>query len=416
MMKRRTFLRLGGASGAALLAGRPALSTADESALLGEIEKQVLWRNRDGGAVTWFHPRGCMIPRTEGKPLALMTLQEIAGSDYFGPVHWTLSDDLGKSWTDPAAIPSLGRRPVEGHEGLEEGACDVVPEYHAATDTVLAMGHNVYYRGAKFSVADQLARYPVYSVRKADGTWTERKVLEWDDPRGAKSYSNGSGQRVTLPDGEVILSLCFHAGEGDRKVVGVRCSFDGSTLAIKETGPALSLPIKRGLLEPSVTRHGERIFLTMRAEDERGYVAVSEDGLHYGEKKAWTWEDGEALALSTTQQHWLTHSDGLYLVYTREDATNSKVIRWRSPLWVARVDTEKLCLIRETERVVLPLVGDGVNEPDEVGLMGNFHVTNATPGESWVTVGEWRPRREATGDTLLARLHWERPNRLVSSD
>lgn len=412
-MKRRTFLSLGGASGAALLVGRYPLSAANDMDLFGEISKHVLWRNADGRAVTWFHPRCCMIPRAQGDPLALMTLQAITGSDYFGPVHWSLSHDLGKGWTDPAVIPGLGRRPVEGYEGLEEGACDVVPEYHAKTDTVLAMGHNVYYRGEKFSVADQLARYPVYSVRKADGTWSDRKILEWDDPRGARSYSNGCGQRVTLPNGEVIMSLCFHAGEGDRKVVGVRCSFDGTTLAVRETGPALSLQVKRGLLEPSVARYEERIFLTMRAEDDRGYLAVSDDGLHYDEKKQWAWEDGEALRMSTTQQHWLTHTDGLYLVYTREDPSNTNVIRWRSPLWVARVDTEKLCLIRETERIVLPLEGDGVNEPDEVALMGNFHVTNATPEQSWVTVGEWKPRREAKGDALMARFHWKRPNRLA---
>lgn len=410
-MNRRQLLGLGGGACADLLTRGPLLSAAHDGHLIRAISKHTLWRNRDGGAVTWFHPRCCMVPRTEGKPFALMTLQEIAGSDYFGPVHWTLSEDMGERWMDPAPIPSLGRRPVDGHEGLEEGVCDVVPEYHPQTDTVLAMGHNVFYRGPKFSVGDQLARHPVYTVRKPDSTWSERKVLEWDDPRGAKSYSNGCGQRVTLPDGDVLMSLCFHAGEGDRKVVGARCRFDGDTLSIRETGPALSLKVSRGLLEPSVTRFGGRLFLTMRAEDDRGYVAVSDDGLDYGEKKAWTWDDGEPLAMSTTQQHWLTHSDALHLVYTRKDASNEKVIRWRSPLWVARVDAERLCLIRETERIVLPLVGDGVAAPDEVALMGNFHVTNASPEQSWVTVGEWKPRRGARGDTLLARLVWSHPNR-----
>jgi len=70
-------------------------------------------------------------------------------------------------------------------------------------------------------------------------------------------------------------------------------------------------------------------------------------------------------------------------------------------------------LIRSTERVVLPLVGDGVNDPDNVALMGNFNVTNASPDESWVTVGEWMPRKNARGDLLLARIRWSRPNRLA---
>ena len=117
--------------------------------------------------------------------------------------------------------------------------------------------------------------------------------------------------------------------------------------------------------------------------------------------------------MSTTQQHWLTHSDGLFLVYTRKDASNARVIRWRSPLWVARVDTERLCLIRRSEQIVLPLVGDGVNRPDEVALMGNFNVTNCSPQQSWVTVGEWLPRRGAKGDLLMARIRWYSPNLLV---
>ncbi len=141
-------------------------------------------------------------------------------------------------------------------------------------------------------------------------------------------------------------------------------------------------------------------------------MSVSDDGLNWESKRAWAWDDGTPLDMSTTHQHWLTHSDGLFLVYTRKDASNSGVIRWRSPLWVAQVDAKKQCLIRSTERVVLPLVGDGVKDPDRVALMGNFNVTNASPDESWVTVGEWMPRNGYRGDVLLARIKWSKPNRL----
>ena len=57
--------------------------------LIASITKETLWSNRDGKSLTWFHPRACMIPGKDGKPAALMTLQEIGGSDYFGPVHWS---------------------------------------------------------------------------------------------------------------------------------------------------------------------------------------------------------------------------------------------------------------------------------------------------------------------------------------
>ena len=123
-----------------------------------------------------------------------------------------------------------------------------------------------------------------------------------------------------LPDGDVLMSFTFGVKGKPRDVCGVLCSFDGSDLVIKKTGPALSNSKGRGLLEPSITRFQNRIYLTIRAEDNRGYVSVSDDGLNYAPQQAWAWENGEPLDMSTTQQHWLTHSDGLFLVYTRKDA------------------------------------------------------------------------------------------------
>jgi len=390
-------------------------ATAEKAgeALIRSITKVTLRRNRDGSGTTWFHPRSCMVRGTNGRPTALMNLQEIGGSDYFGQVHWSESVDLGKTWSQPKPIAALGRDPVEGHPGLLAGVCDVTPQFHPQTGTVLALGHVVFYRGPRFARGDQLARYPVYAVRHKDGSWSERKILEWDDPRGAYIYTNNCGQRVVMPNGDIMMSFTFGPEAKNRMVAGVRCSFDGEELKIIEVGPPLENKVGRGLLEPSLAKFRDRFYLTIRAEDGHGYVAVSDDGLNYQRKTAWAWDDGEPIGMSTTQQHWLSHSDGLFLVYTRKDASNAKVIRWRSPLWVARVDTDRLCLIRESEKVVLPLVGDGVNSPDGVALMGNFNVTNASPNESWVTVGEWMPRRGARGDLLMSRIIWSKSNALA---
>jgi hypothetical protein len=197
-----------------------------------------------------------------------------------------------------------------------------------------------------------------------------------------------------------------------RSVCGVRCSFDGDELRIKQTGNALTNTVGRGLLEPSLTQFGGRYYLTIRAEDRKGYVAVSDDGLNYEPQQPWTWDDGTPLMTNSTQQHWLTHSDGLFLVYTRRDATNEKVIRWRAPLWVAQVDPKTLRLIRATERVVLPLVGDGVNAADLVAFNGNFGICNTSSTESWVTDGSWCPKTN-TGELNLARVKWRKANALV---
>ena len=385
-----------------------------ETGLIASIEKQVVRQNRDGKATTWFHPRACRVPsKRPAASHAFMTVQSIGGSDYFGPVHWSESSDLGKAWAKFRPIPSLGRVPVAKHPGLMAGVCDVVPQYHPPTKTILAMGHVVFYKGPKFARGDQLARYPVYTVRRSDGTWSKRRILEWNDPRGAFIYSNNCGQRVVLPNGDILLAFTFGDKPTHRSVAGVLCGFDGEKLSIKKVGPPLKLAHKRGLLEPSITQFGGKFYITIRAEDDHGYQSVSSDGLNWEPKQPWVWDNGAPVTMSTTQQHWLTHSDGLFLVYTRKDKSNTGIIRWRAPLYVAQVDVLTRRLIRSTERVVLPLVGDGVNDPNNVALMGNFNVTNAGPDESWVTVGEWMPKKNARGDLLLARIRWSRPNRLA---
>jgi hypothetical protein len=255
----------------------------------------------------------------------------------------------------------------------------------------------------------------VYAVWR-DGRWGPRRKLDWADPRGAYIYTNNCGQRVVLPNGDILLALSHGATKAQaRSLSSVICGFDGDTLTVKQVGAEIAPAGGRGLLEPSITAFDGRYFLTIRAEDERGYVCVSPDGLKWTPKQAWAWDDGEPLAMSTTQQHWLAHSDALWLVYTRKDASNLNVLRWRSPLWMAQVDPLTLRLNRATERVVLPLVGDGVNDPNCVAIMGNFHPLHVSPEESWVTVGEWQPKNGIRGDLLLARIRWSRPNRLYVS-
>lgn len=413
-ISRRFLLQSMATSSALAACGLPSSLRAESAGdLIASITKETIWRNRDGAGTTWFHPRACMLPAENGTPVALMNLQEIGGSDYFGQVHWSRSVDLGKTWSDPLPIDSLGRDPVAGHEGLKAGVCDVTPQYHPQTETVLALGHVVFYRGPRFARNDQLARYPVYAVRRKDGSWSERRRLQWDDPRGAHIYSNNCGQRVVMPNGDIMMSLTFGPEPNNRMVAGVRCSFDGQSLKILEVGPPLHNNVGRGLLEPSLVLFRDKFYLTIRAEDGHGYVAVSDDGLNYDRKTAWAWDDGTPIGMSTTQQHWLSHSDGLFLVYTREDDSNKHVTRWRAPLWVAQVDTQRRVLNRETEKVVLPLIGDGIHDPEGVALMGNFQVTAASSTESWVTVGEWIPKRQARGNLLLARIVWSKPNLLA---
>jgi hypothetical protein len=289
--------------------------------------------------------------------------------------------------------------------------CDVVPEYHAQTDTVLAIGHNVYYDRTGRLAQPQLERYPVYVVRTPDGRFSEAARLQWDDPRGTAIYTCGCAQRVTRPDGRILVPLSFAPkGRAARSVGSVLCAYDGRTLTIEQCSNELSNGVKRGLLEPTLAEFQGKVYMTIRAEDGRGYVTSSTDGLSWQAQRPWCGDDGKPLTMSTTQQRWLPHSDALYLVYTRKAKANINVFRWRAPLYLARVDTSRLCLIRSTERVVLPLIGDGVDNARHVARMGNFHTVAATEAESWVTVGECLPYDGWRGNVLLARIRWSRPN------
>ncbi len=390
-----------------VVAGAISFSVAQSTNDLIQSIEQVTWhKGRDGGT-TWFLPRFCVLPDKS----IFMTVQEISGSDYYGPVHWQSSRDNGKTWTKPELVPGLGRRPFK--DDIEEAASDFISDYHKRTKSLILLGEIIYYRNGKY-FPEQPQRFPVYVVRDAKGHWSERKRLEWNDPRNSAIYATGSSQFVILPNGDLLIPVSFRpTTRAAFSVTTLLCSFDGKTIKVKQVGTELKNDVKRGLLEPQLIQHGKRFYLTIRAEDGRGYVSTSNDGLHWAEPTAWQFDDGTAIETSTTQQHWLAHSDALYLVYTRKAESNVNVFRWRSPLFVAMVDRKSLRLIRTTERVAMPLFGDGINDGTHVPNLGNFHVGNVSRDEAWIACGEVIPAN-FRGDMLLARVKWQRPNRSFS--
>lgn len=371
------------------------------------IERTSLWDNLDGRGVTWFHPRICRL----GSGQLLMTVQTISGSDVYGPVHWSVSDDGGRAWSKPEPIAGMGRRGVDG--GLEEGYCDSVPEFHHRTGTVLAMAHNVDYKDNRLARPSE-QRWPVYAVRATDGRWSAVRKLEWSHPEATAMYTSGCSQRITLDSGDILVSISMGpTGRMDRGVCTLLCSFDGERLEPRRHGNILRFSAGRGLLEPSLAVLGGVYYMTIRAENGQGFVTRSNNGLEWEMMRAWAWDDGGAIEMSTTQQRWLAHSDGLWLVYTRKDASNTDVMRWRAPLFMARVDDNRLCLIRASERIAIPLEGDGVRDGKGVEHLGNFHTNPVSPQESLISVGTMITARGYAGTVRLARIRWSRPNRLI---
>lgn len=421
LSRRAMLLALGGgAIGGSLTSANAADGTTTVAAprdRIRAIERSTIFRGALDAAgkplgTTWFSTRCCILPPQAGAqqrmPTALMLLCEITGSDYFGPTHVTESTDSGKTWSLPVAVPGLGRTALGDSAGTEVTVCDMVPEFHRQTGTVLAMGHDVFYRGGRF-FREQPPRHTVYLVRTADGTWGPLERLEWNDPRGAFIYTCNCAQRTTLADGDILVPLSVGAKSEARSVVVVRCAFDGRKLSVRSTSNELVNTKGRGLLEPSLAQLDGRHYLTIRAEDERGYVSVSDDeGRTWSPQIAWAFDDGEPLITSTTQQRWLALDGELYLVYVRKDPTNLNVMRWRAPLYIALVDRRALRLVRSTERIVVPLAGDGIGAGDRVPHLGNFHccavpTNTGGPIESWVTVGDYDPKT-FRGNTTLARV------------
>lgn len=374
-----------------------------------KIERSVIWNNRTGENTSWFHPRCCRL----GNGQLFMSMQSIGGSDFYGAVHESIFD--GKNWSIPVGIPDLDWKPSV--EDISEGVCDVVPYYHAPTDTVLAIGHNVYYKdGALFdSVGDweerkgpTVFRFPVWAVRNSKGEWVRsRQMLEIPELTGKANYSCGSSQWFFRGTNDVYIPIAFACfGRRDRVVFSTRFHYDGENMKFVERGNILELPNDRGLLEPSLVDMGSRILLTLRAEDGCGYVTESTDGLNWAPIKPWKFDDGETLEMSSTQQHFLFCGGKLHLVYTRGTGYNSHVTRFRAPLFIAEV-TDDLTLVKASEEIVFPLLEEGVfpcdNKPHAPG-MGNFQAIAISDNEAIISVGEERWYDNYLGNTLLARL------------
>jgi len=186
----------------------------------------------------------------------------------------------------------------------------------------------------------------------------------------------------------------------------VRCKFDGRKLTYAAHGDELTVDIDRGLYEPSLTKFQGRYFLTLR-NDRAGYVATSKDGLHFDKPRIWNFDDGTELGSCNTQQHWVTHSDSLFLTYTRKGANNDNVIRHRAPLFIAQVDPDRLVVLRKTGQVLVPNKG---------AQLGNFAVVDVNEHETWVTTSEGMSPKGADkygadGRVYAARVIWEKPNR-----
>ena len=360
----------------------------------------------------WFHPRVAAIPGAgrDGSPAVVMTLQKhLTASDHYSGMYFMRTDDLGKTWSGPTAVPALDWR--KESDDVTIAVCDITPGWHAPTGRLLAIGIKLRYGKNGEQLEDKPrsleCAYATYDPK--NNRWTPWRMLDMPDTDKFFLVCPGCVQWLVKPDGRLLVPTYYRPAKGGPYSTTVlECEFDGTTMKYLRHGDEIALDNARGVYEPSLCSFAGKYYLTLR-NDNHGYVTTSDDGLHYRPAQPWTFDDGSDLGSYNTQQHWLTHSDGLYLAYTRRGAKNDHIVRHRAPLFLARVDPETLRVVRSTEQLLIPQRGV---------MLGNFGAAAITPGESWVTDAEFifadKPHAKgADGSTFAARVIWSRPNKLT---
>ena|GEM_PF-195393 len=331
----------------------------------------------------WWQARTAFVPVSGEKPLWVTTMSETGreGTHNFHDIYQVISRDGGKTWTEPAIIPSLKR--ARHADGFDVAPGDLWPTWHANSGKVIATGKTFNFEGGKREI--RVREKVSYAVMDpTGGEWKSMKFLAMPDKdhsgKTISAANAGNTQRVDLPDGDILLPVRYqrHPESYNYTSVVVRCGFDGETLTYKKHGSELNIPQDRGLYEPSLTEFGGRFFLTLRA-DHSAFVTSGTDGIHFDPIQEWKFDDGEPLGNYNTQQHWVTVGGGLFLIYTRKGADNDHVFRHRAPLFIGQVNPKTLRVMRATERVVLP---------ENHATLGNSGVCRISDKESWITCGE----------------------------
>ena len=212
------------------------------------------------------------------------------------------------------------------------------------------------------------------------------------------------GQIIEEENGDILVPFSFTTDEhpiGSLLTARYRLTDTGITLV--EAGmPIVTHTLARGYAEPSIAKLNGKYYMTIRT-DEMGMFAVSDDGLTFAEPRPWTWEDGSLIGNCNTQQHWIVSQNGLFLAYTRSGAHNDHVFRNRAPIFMARFDEERGCLLRDTEVILVPELG---------ARLGNFAAFEPTDKEAWLITAEWMQPAgcEAYGSDnslWLAKVQWQ---------
>lgn len=366
-------------------------------AVIKEIRTEVVLKGRQDNQC-WFAPTIAVVPSSsaDSPPEIHIGAHQLTGND-MGAQHWIRTKNLGKSWTPPMESQNLLGMPRE--DDFFEKLMGFSLLYHRHSGRLMSFGATQFVRDEGGSLNHKLEAHDWGNLCPLKNTMFS---TEWDfencdftpwkpialPPELMKRFESCNLLNLyslgdELPDGTVlgtIMAADAGRGEGFISIFVVHLEIlPSGEFTLLNQGNVLRHGTGEGFAEPSIIRFEERYYMTIRHVDT-AYVTGSEDGLHYNEPIEWRFDDGEVLGSYNTQQRWLVQEDSLFLVYTRRSELNRGVFRARAPLFIAQVDPENLCVIRNSERIVFPEKG---------ARMGNFSVVNVTEKEAWVVTGEW---------------------------
>lgn len=319
---------------------------------------------------------------TDGKGTVLLTWQNLllTGSDVFYGESMCRSTDGGKTFSRPLDQKIF----ADTWEGKIRTAYYGNVLYSRRNGRWFGLGGAQSFENDKSPMLSNKGK-PVlvpmfYDVDATRGEFTSRKRLSVPF-----TYNQALpfGQILECDDGDLLIPFYVVPPEKVSKsfCIVVRYGFDGNgELEMVRAGlPIADDTHARGIGEPSLAKLGNRYFVTLRT-DEQGLWSESADGLTFSKPRPWRWDDGSALENYNTQQHWLPSANALYLAYTRRGANNDHVFRHRAPIFMAKFDVERNCLIRSTERILVPELG---------ARLGNFVCCEASDNEAWLVTAEW---------------------------
>lgn len=282
----------------------------------------------EGELLGWIGGRAAvMFPGTDRERILMTFGQKFRGTHRRGVPGYLVSDDRGVTWSELTKLPRYA--PWPGPEGTRRSFASFVPHWHPGTARLLVTGVIVVLDADGRDTGRRTPAYVTYDPA-ADAWAPAVSVLEefagWFSGSSHGSFDGGS---FLWPLGE-------KPGPAGARGPGhvARFRFDGRTLAHVKTGPPIAhapadadapagAPDARPparFQESDLTRFGGRYFLATRTGSgrrDRPRIAVSADGIAFAPSVPLRWDDGALVDSYATQVRWVTHSDGLFLAYTR---------------------------------------------------------------------------------------------------